>query len=104
MKSTDELIKEFLEKGGEVEVIPYNEPIIKRTIGNLTKGPPNLLTLPEAEELFGVKQNRVQKKKEPNFDGIDLSLIPEHLHKFISKSANVEQVINNKGDNEDEAH
>lgn len=101
MKSDRDLIKEFLEKGGQIEKIDYVEPTHRPNIGSTNKGPPNLLTLGEAEELYGVKQNREKKKKTPDYSGIDLSLIPEHLHKFITQPA--QQENNNEGDTENEA-
>lgn len=100
MKSTEELIKEFLEKGGQIEKVDYVEPVSKAIVGSTNKGPPNLMTLAEAEELYGIKQNREKKKKVPDYSGIDLSLIPEHLHKFITQPA--QQENNNEGDTANE--
>lgn len=101
-KTTEQLIEEFLSKGGEIEKIPYIRPEDKSTIGSTTKKITQIMTLAEGEELFGKKQERVKKIKDKDFSSIDLGLIPEHLHHFI-KPVNDNQVDLNKGDDEDEA-
>ena len=43
------------------------------------------MTLPQAEHMFGKKQVKKRKKKEPDFSDINIDLIPEHLRGIINK-------------------
>ena len=97
-KTNQELIEEFLANGGEIEKLDYIEPDTKSVVGSTTKKVPELMSLEEAELMFGEKQKRRKKKKEADFSDIDLDLIPEHLHHIVKKKpANDEQEVNHKG-------
>ena len=98
MKTTEELIKEFLENGGEIEKLPTIEPDNKKVIGSTSKKVPELMTLGDAELMFGEKVKRKRKEKEPDYSDIDISLIPEHLRQFIKKPADDKQDDNHKGE------
>jgi hypothetical protein len=105
MKTTEELIQEFLDNGGEIEKLPTIEPDNKQTIGSTTKKTPQIMTLPEGADMFGEKQKRRKKVKKQDFSDIDLDLIPEHLHNIIKKnSASDEQSGDHKGGNESETN
>ena len=89
-KSDEELIKEYLDNGGEVEQLP---PIVEEKtnnpVGNVTKKIPNIKTLPEGEFLYGRKQKK-RKKKKPDYSGIDMNHIPEHIKKKLKININVD--------------
>lgn len=97
-KTTEELIEEFLANGGEIEKLDPVEVEDKKVIGSTVKKVPELMTLAEGELMFGKKQTRKTKKKEPDFSGINPELIPEHLHKFIKSPAKEKEAGENKGD------
>lgn len=96
-KTTEQLIEEFLANGGKIEKIPYVDPDNRETIGSTTKKVPQIMTLAEGEEMFGKKQQRKKKEKQEDFTGIDLDLIPEHLHHIIKKPASDKQGGTHKG-------
>lgn len=104
MKTTDELIKEFLDNGGEIEILDTVENEKKYVVGSTTKKIPELMTLAEGELMFGEKQKRKQKKKIPDFSNIDLSLIPDHLHHIINKKPADDKQDDNKGEAESETN
>ena len=97
-KSIEELLEEFLDNGGEIEVVPPEETEDKQTIGSTTKKPPQIMTLPEGEFMFGKKQKKRKKAKKPDFSKINLDLIPDHLKKLlkINENKKEEQVETNK--------
>ena len=97
-KTTDELIEEFLAKGGVIEKLESIEPEWNRRVGSTTKKVPELMTLAEGELMFGKKQKRTHKIKVPDYSGINLDLIPKHLHDFIKKPVEKKQDVDNKGD------
>jgi hypothetical protein len=80
--NNDELIKEFLENGGEIEVLPPQEYEVKNTIGSVCKKVPQLKTLEEGKLLY-TKKKTTNKKKEIDLSDIDMSLIPDELHKLV---------------------
>ena len=96
-KSTDELVEEFLANGGKIEKLDYIEPEDKKTIGSISKKAPEIMSLAEGELMYGEKQKRKKKVKEPDYSDIDMSLIPEHLHEFIKKPASDKQDVDDKG-------
>lgn len=102
-KTTEQLIEEFLANGGKIEKLSTVESSTRSVVGSTSKKTPELMTLAEGELMFGKKQERQKKEKEQDYSDIDLSLIPDHLHEFIKKSAKKEQDIN-KGDDESEAN
>lgn len=104
MKTTEELIQEFLDNGGEIEKLDYVDPETKNIVGSTVKKVPQLMTLAEGEHMFGKKQKRRKKIKKQDFSGIDLSLIPEHLHHIINKPASDKQEETNKGGTSNEAN
>ena len=85
VKTDQELLEEFLNAGGEVEALETIQPKSRTNVGSISKKTPTLITLAEGEELYGEKAERIKKEKEVDYSGIDLSLIPEHLHKFMVK-------------------
>lgn len=85
MKTDQELIEEFLARGGQIEKIENIEHVQKNTVGSINKKIPTLMTLAEGEDMFGEKNDREKKEKEPDYSDINISLIPEHLHKFLTK-------------------
>lgn len=88
-KTTEEMIEEFLANGGKIEKIEYQEPEVKNTIGNINKKTPELMTLAEGQHMFTKKQKRRKKKKKVDLSGIDMSLIPEHLHDIVKKTSDI---------------
>ena len=86
MKTDKELIEEFFAKGGKIEKIENIEYIAKNTIGSTSKKTPILMTLPEGEEKFGEKQDRIKKEKEPDYSDINMDLIPENLRMLLNKN------------------
>ena len=98
-KTTEELIQEFLAKGGQIEKLEYIEPGKKQTVGSISNKTPQIMTLPEGADMFGKKQERKKKKKEVDLSNIDFSLIPEHLHDIIKKPASDKQEGTHKGGN-----
>jgi len=96
-KTTEELIQEFLDNGGVIEKITSIDVDRKYTITSTTKKTPELISLAEGELMFGETQKRTKKVKEPDFSGINLDLIPEHLHNIIKKSASDKQNEDHKG-------
>jgi hypothetical protein len=82
-KTDQELIEEFLKNGGVIEKITHVEMQNRQIMSSTTKKTPNLLTLPEGEELFGEKQDRVKKEKIVDYSNINFNLIPDHLRDII---------------------
>ena len=79
----NELIQDFLDKGGNIEIVPSVEIVANKAVGSLTKKQTTLLTLEEAEYLYGEKSRREVKIKKPNLTGINMELIPDHLKRLI---------------------
>jgi len=82
-KSNEELIKEFLDKGGKIEVVPTAENNSSSIVGRLTKQVVSLFSLEEADLLFGEKVERQNKAKRIDINNINLELIPDHLKKIL---------------------
>jgi len=82
-KSNEELIQEFLDKGGEIEKLDEIKYEHRHVVGSTTKKVPQLKTLPEAELLYGRKQVKKKKVKKPDYTNINMDLIPEHLKKLL---------------------
>lgn len=82
-KTTEQLIEEFLAKGGKIEKLDAIEPEWKNKVGSTTKKIPNLMTLPEGEFMFGRKQVKRKKIKKPDYSKINMDLIPNHLKKLL---------------------
>lgn len=105
MKTNEQLIQEFLDKGGEIEKLDYVDPETKQTIGSTTKKVPQIMTLAEGADMYGEKQKRRKTTKKSILPNIDLDLIPEHLHDIVNKnSVSDEQSGNHKGGNESETN
>jgi hypothetical protein len=92
-KTTQELIDEFLEKGGEIEVIPSISPEERHLIRSTAKKVPELMTLPEAELKFGKKQVKKKKIKIPDFSNINIELIPKHLRGIMKPAPTKEELL-----------
>ena len=69
-KSHEELIQEFLDNGGEIEILETITPEEKHTIRSTQKKVPELMTLPEAEHMFGRKQVKRKKVKVSDFSNL----------------------------------
>jgi len=82
-KSTEQLIEEFLAKGGEIEKLDPIEPIWKNKVNSTAKKIPNIMTLPEGEFMFGRKQVKKKKVKKPDYSNINMDLIPDRLKKLL---------------------
>lgn len=96
-KTTEELIQEFLDNGGEIEKLDPIEEEHKQTIGSTTKKTPELMTLPDGADMFGERRKR-RKKKKQEAPEINKDLIPEHLHHILkNKSADDKQENGDKG-------
>lgn len=84
-------MKEFLAKGGKIQKLP-TEPFEKdHKIGSTTKNVPQLKTLAEGELLYGKKKKVTKKVKEPDYTGINMDLIPDHIKKLINFNQNKEE-------------
>jgi hypothetical protein len=81
-KTHEEMIKEFFDKGGKVEILPTNIQEKPRLIGSLTKKVPKLMTLSEGEEMFGEVPER-QKNKKIDVSNVDMNALPEHIKRLI---------------------
>jgi hypothetical protein len=82
-KTNEELVREFLEKGGKIEVLPPADNNQVNPISSITSQPVKLLSLEEAESLYGEKTERKSKAKKPDLKNINMNLIPDHLKKYI---------------------
>jgi hypothetical protein len=82
-KTKEQMIQEFLDNGGEIQKLPTVETKTSNVVGSLTKKQTTLLTLEEAESLYGEKSIREVKNKKPNISGINMELIPDHLKRLI---------------------
>ena len=78
-----ETAEEFLARGGQVEQLPVGADNSKSVVGSSVSKAVNLLTLSEAEELYGEKLKRNIKPKKIDVSNVDLSLIPEHIKRLI---------------------
>lgn len=85
MKTTEELIKEFLDNGGKIEKLPPVEIEEKNLVGS-SKKVPELKTLSEAELLYGKKQVKRKSAKKPDLSDINMDLIPDHIKKLLESS------------------
>jgi hypothetical protein len=83
MKTHDELIKDFLDQGGTIEVLPTVEVNTKDVVGNLTKKQASLISLADAELFYGEKNDKKAKPKKTNIENINFDLIPEHIKNLI---------------------
>ncbi len=92
-KTTEEKIEEFLANGGKIEVLEPVEHEHPYVVRSTTKKVPELMTLPEAEHMFGKKQVKKKKVKVPDFSNINIDLIPEHLKGIITKATTKEKLI-----------
>jgi hypothetical protein len=79
----NDIIQDFLDKGGNIEIVPPVEIPFNKAVGSLTKKQTTLMTLEEAEYLYGEKSRREVKVKKPNLTGINMELIPEYLKRLI---------------------
>jgi len=82
-KTTEELIQEFIDNGGQIEKLPPVEVEDKQTMSPMTKSVPQIMTLPEAELMYGKKQVKKKKEKKPDYSNINMDLIPDHLKKLL---------------------
>ena len=90
MKTTDELLKEFLAKGGKIEKIPSEPYEPMRKVSSTAKKIPELKTLAEGELLYGERKKSSKKLKKPDYSGIKMDLIPDHIKKLINFSEQLE--------------
>ena len=85
-KTTEELLQEFLDKGGEIQKIPAEPYEHSTKVGSTIKKVPQLKTLAEGELLYGERKKSKKKKKVPDYSGIKMDLIPDHIKKLINYS------------------
>jgi hypothetical protein len=84
-KTMQQLMDEFLESGGEIQkVTPVQEEYVY-SIGTLSHKRASLMTLDEAELMFGVKTIKNKKIKVENKNNIDMTLIPDKIKDLILK-------------------
>jgi len=83
MKTIEQLVAEFLARGGEIEILPASENTTSNPMASTARQAVTLLSLEEAELLYGEKVERKTKAKKPDFANINMSLIPDHLKKYI---------------------
>lgn len=85
-KTTDELLKEFLANGGKIQKIPAVPYEHDERVSSTAKKVPEIKTLAEGELLYGEKKKVKKKKKKPDYSGINMDLIPEHIKSLINYS------------------
>ena len=95
-KTTEELLEEFLANGGEIQKIPTVPHEQKHMIGSTSKKVPELKTLAEGELLYGEKKKINKKTKKPDYSGINMDLIPEHIKSLINYSDEKSDTNQNK--------
>ena len=84
MKTTNELIEDFLANGGEIKKIPPEPYEVNNKVSSTAKKIPELKTLAEGEFLYGEKKKVRKKKTKPDYSEINMDLIPEHNKKLIN--------------------
>ena len=82
-KTNEDLVREFLNNGGKIEVLPTVENTVCPVINNLNKKQVTLLTLEEADLMYGKKNEKQVKPKKQDFSSINMELIPDHLKRLI---------------------
>lgn len=97
-KTTEELMKEFLAKGGKIEKLPAAPYEVSYKVSSTTKSVPELKTLAEGELLYGAKSKSRKKTKKADYSNINMDLIPDHI-KTLLKYNNKEESskLNNGG-------
>lgn len=86
-KTTEELMEEFLAKGGKIQKLPTVPYEADHKVSSTVKKVPELKTLPQGEFLYGeVRKSKRKKVKNPDYTDIDMSLIPDHIKKLINYS------------------
>lgn len=95
-KTTEELLEEFLANGGKIQKIPSVPYEQDHKIGSTSKKIPEIKTLAEGELLYGEKKKVRKKKKEPDYSGINMDLIPEHIKNLINYSDKESDANQNK--------
>lgn len=95
-KTTEELLEEFLANGGKIQKIPAVPYEQDHKIGSTSKKIPEIKTLAEGELLYGEKKKVKRKKKEPDYSGINMDLIPEHIKKLLNYSDEESEANQNK--------
>lgn len=79
----DETTEKFLDRGGKIEVLPPMSSTHKSVVNATSHKGINLLSLSEAEELYGEAPKRKIKVKKFDVSDINMSLIPEHIKRLI---------------------
>lgn len=92
-KTTQQLIDEFLANGGTIEKLEPIEQEERHVVRSTVKKTPELMTLDEAEHMFGKKQVKKKKAKVPDFSNININLIPEHLRGIIKQTATTKEEL-----------
>lgn len=83
MKDKDELIQDFLDQGGVIEILPTIETTTKNVVNSLTKKQVSLISLADAELFYGEKNSKTGKPKKASTENINFDLIPEHIKNLI---------------------
>lgn len=82
-KTTQQLIDDYLESGGKIDVLDTVEEDYKYKVGNLNNRRASLMTLDEAEFMFGVKTTKKKKSNKSELASIDMNLIPDKIKNLI---------------------
>jgi len=99
-KTTEELMEEFLANGGKVQKIPAVPHEYSTKVSSTIKKVPELKTLVEGANLYGEKKKtKVKKKKDPDFSGINMDLIPDNIKSLINYSGKEPETNQNKEEN-----
>lgn len=98
-KTTEELINEFLAKGGKIEKLPAVPYEVSYKVSSTTKSAPELKTLAEGELLYGAKSKSRKKKKKVDYSNINMELIPDHIKSLLKYDKKEEELTkpNNGG-------
>lgn len=99
-KTTEQLLKEFLAKGGRIRKIPAEPFDNEQKVSSTAKTVPELKTLAEGELLYGVKKKVKTKTKKPDYSGIDMDLIPDNIKKLINYKEQTDVNQNKEESNE----
>jgi hypothetical protein len=86
---SQKLIEEFFKNGGQIQVLPTIQPDKSLTTTVAHRKELQLLTLPEAADLYGKKIIHKKKEKEVDSDKlkeVNKDLIPQELHHIFDKA------------------
>jgi len=82
-KTTEQLIKEFIAKGGKIQKLPTVDYEMSYKVKSTAKSVPELKTLSEGELLYGAQKRTNKKTKQPDYSSINMDLIPDNIKKLL---------------------